>query len=150
MGEEWRAGITLAEIALAIAMLRGGMTRTGEPPAGAPPEPPPPPAAGRATGAEDAANAVRLRARLAGEEIAAGHSFPKHVVERGEFPGVTTRAEFAKLIENVIANGEARVLARDRTAYWLDGVIVIRNPNAVDGGTVFRPPDGYSYFLTLN
>jgi hypothetical protein len=40
-----------------------------------------------------------------------------------------------------------RVLNRGRTAFWHNGVIVIRNPNAADGGTAFVPSDGYDYFL---
>ncbi|WP_255825840.1 hypothetical protein [Amycolatopsis sp. GM8] len=37
-----------------------------------------------------------------------------------------------------------------RSAYWKDGTVVIRNPNAVDGGTAFRPTNGYDYFLNLH
>ncbi|MGD0706199.1 MAG: hypothetical protein ABSA02_40755 [Trebonia sp.] len=94
--------------------------------------------------------ADKAYAKRIGDEISSGHAFDKHVVERGEFPGVTTRKQFANLIEDAVMNGESRVLSRGRTAYWTDGTVVIRNPSAPDGGTTFRPPDGYDYFLGLN
>jgi len=96
--------------------------------------------------AASAANGARLSAQLAGEEIAAGHAFQKHVIDLGEFPGITTPQQFASHIEDVVINGEMRTLTNGRTAYWQDGTVVIRNPNAVDGGTAFRPQDGYTYF----
>ncbi|HEY0937898.1 MAG TPA: hypothetical protein VGD91_29670, partial [Trebonia sp.] len=76
--------------------------------------------------------------------------FDKHVVERGEFPGITTRGQFAQLLEGVVVNGESRTLNGGRTAHWSDGTLVIRNPSAPDGGTTFRPANGYDYFLGLN
>ena len=39
--------------------------------------------------------ADKAYAELIGGEISAGHAFDKHVIERGEFPGVTTREQFA-------------------------------------------------------
>lgn len=96
------------------------------------------------------ADGVRLNARLAGQEIAAGHAYQKHVVERGEFPGVRTRSEFASLVENTIVRGEMRPLSGNRLAYWHNGMVVIRNPRAGDGGTAFAPTQGYSYFLNLH
>jgi RHS repeat-associated protein len=97
-------------------------------------------------GAENALSGVRLRAQLAGEEIAGGHAFGKHVVVNGEFPGVTTRSGFAAVIEATVIDGEMRTLGGGRTAYWSNGTVVIRDPRAADGGTAFRPRDGYSYF----
>ena len=94
--------------------------------------------------------ADRAYAKRIGEEISNGHAFDKHVVERGEFPEITTREEFATLIEDAVINGESRVLNHGRTAYWSEGTVVIRNPSTPDGGTTFRPPDGYDYFLGLN
>jgi hypothetical protein len=102
-----------------------------------------------ADGAANVANGVRLRAQLAGREISGGHAFEKHVVEIGEFPGIRTRAEFADVIERVVTNGELRPLSSGRSAYWRDGVVVIRNPRAADGGTAFVPKNGYDYFLGL-
>jgi hypothetical protein len=94
--------------------------------------------------------ADRADAKLIGEQISSGHAFDKHVVERGEFPGISTRKQFAGLIVGVVMNGEPRVLNGGRTAYWSDGTLVIRNPGAPDGGTAFRPTGGYDYFLGLN
>ncbi|MGL5866613.1 MAG: RHS repeat-associated core domain-containing protein [Dermatophilaceae bacterium] len=102
-----------------------------------------------ASGADDVLNGVRLRAQLAGEEISGGHAFGKHVVQGREFAGITTRSQFASHIEDVIANGVMRPLSNGRSAYWKDGTVVIRNPNAVDGGAAFRPANGYEYFLKL-
>jgi hypothetical protein len=92
--------------------------------------------------------ARRLQAQLAAEELAGanGHAFQKHVVEQGEFPGIKTRAQFAELIESVILKGEQRGRADGTTAFWRNGVIVIRNPNSRDGGTVFAPKEGREYF----
>jgi RHS repeat-associated protein len=98
---------------------------------------------------EGAVGALRLRAQLAGREISGGHAYEKHVVRRGEFPGIHTRSEFADVIEDVVANGEMRPLSSGRSAYWRGGVVVIRNPRAADGGTAFAPKDGYAYFLGL-
>jgi hypothetical protein len=93
---------------------------------------------------------VRLNARLAGQEIAGGHAYQKHVVEQGEFPGVRTRSEFASLVENTIVQGEMRPLSGNRLGYWHNGMVVIRNPRAGDGGTAFAPRGGYSYFQNLH
>jgi RHS repeat-associated protein len=81
------------------------------------------------------------------ESISNGHAFEKHVVERGEFPGVRTRAEFAEVIDDVMMNPQqVRNLSNGRTAYWKNGVVVIKNPAAGDLGTAFVPKDGVSYF----
>jgi hypothetical protein len=89
-------------------------------------------------------------AKLIGDEVSRGHAFDKHVIEQGEFPGVTTRRQFADMIEDAVMNGESRVLSGGRTAYWSGGTVVIRNPGAADGGTAFRPTNGYDYFLGLH
>lgn len=98
-------------------------------------------------GVDDVLNGVRLRAQLTGQEISGGHAFEKHILDLGEFPGIRTRAQFASHIEDVVLNGEMRTLGGGRTAFWRDGTVVIRNPRAPDGGTVFQPTDGYDYFL---
>ncbi|PRY44751.1 hypothetical protein CLV43_102316 [Umezawaea tangerina] len=136
----------------------GTGAKVGAPAARANTTPPqgPPPAAGpnqsrqqpdRPNG--NVVDGVRLRARLAGQEIAGGHAYPKHVVERGEFRGVHSRDDFAKVVENTIVQGESRPLSNGRTAYWHDGVVVIRNPRAPDGGSAFAPTQGRQYFLNL-
>jgi hypothetical protein len=94
--------------------------------------------------------ADRAYAKLIGDEISSGHAFDKHVIERGEFPGVTTRIQFSSIIESVVKSGEGRVLGGGRTAFWSDGTVVIRNPGTPDGGTAFRPTNGYDYFLGLH
>jgi hypothetical protein len=94
--------------------------------------------------------ADKAYAKLIGDEISGGHAFDKHVIEQGEFPGVTTRRQFADMIEDTVMNGESRVLSGGRTAYWSDGTVVIRNPGAADGGTAFRPTNDYDYFLGLH
>ncbi|MBA3721681.1 MAG: hypothetical protein H0W88_04700 [Parachlamydiaceae bacterium] len=42
-----------------------------------------------------------------------------------------------------------RVLRYNRVAYWHEstGSVIIRNPKAVGGGTVFKPKNGINYFL---
>lgn len=101
--------------------------------------------------ARSVANGARLRAQLAGREIAGGHAFEKHVLQQGEFAGlgIRTREQFARHIENVISNPTAsRMLGGGRTAYWDDAssTVVIRNPRAADGGTAFQPVQGRAYF----
>ncbi|QIK84339.1 hypothetical protein [Sanguibacter sp. HDW7] len=71
------------------------------------------------------------------------------MIDKAEFPGITTRSQFASHLEDVVAHGERRSLSSGRTAYWRDGTIVIRNPKAADGGTAFRTTDGYDYFLNV-
>jgi hypothetical protein len=102
------------------------------------------------SGAEDALVGVRFKAQLTGEEIAGGHAYQKHVIEQQEFPAIANRRQFAAVIEDVVANGEMRPLSNSRSAYWKDGVVVIRNPVAADGGTAFRPTQGYIYFVNLH
>ncbi|WP_017919591.1 hypothetical protein, partial [Burkholderia gladioli] len=108
------------------------------------------------SGADSAANAassVRLNNQLAADEIANGHAFDKHVIDQNEFGGsITTQQQFANQIENILNNPSAtKQLSNGRSAYWDDasGMVVIRNPNAVDGGTAFKPTNGKSYFNNL-
>ena len=94
--------------------------------------------------------ADKAYAEQIGDKISAGHAFNKHVIERGEFPGVTTREQFASMIKDAVIKGESRTLSAGRTAYWSDGTVVIRDPRTADGGTTFRPTDGYDYFRGLH
>ncbi|MCA8031585.1 filamentous hemagglutinin N-terminal domain-containing protein [Burkholderia arboris] len=106
-----------------------------------------------ADSAANAANGVRLNNQLAAEEIATGHAFNKHVIEQNEFGGtITTPQQFSEKIENILNNPSAtKQLSNGRSAYWDDasGVVVIRNPKAVDGGTAFKPVNGKAYFNNL-
>ena len=68
--------------------------------------------------------------------------------------GIRTLTQWANHIDNVVLNAtgnNVRQLARGRTAYWDDelGIVIIRNPNAADGGTAFRPQQGRQYFDDL-
>ncbi|MBB5860250.1 hypothetical protein [Xanthomonas arboricola] len=54
----------------------------------------------------NATGSSRLNSQPIVEEIASGHAYQKHVVEKGEFTdlGVATKAQFQELIENIVAN----------------------------------------------
>lgn len=83
-----------------------------------------------------------------GTYIANGHAWEKHIIKRGEFPGVTTKEQFASLVDDIIHNSEkAGELKSGGWGYWKDGTMVIINPGNVDGGTAFRPVDGFAYFV---
>jgi filamentous hemagglutinin len=110
----------------------------------------PPPAKG------DVAAAAPDPNKGLGKAIADGHAFDKHVVEHGEFEGlgINSRDEFAEHIDGVVSNAtgaDVRTLSGGRTAFWDDasGTVVIRNPNAPDLGTAFRPTTGRVYFTGL-
>jgi hypothetical protein len=93
-------------------------------------------------------NAIRLRIQLAAQEIAGGHAFDKHKWQNT----FRTRAELADFIKNVMSNpSETRVLSNGRIAYWdkATQTVVIRTPSAIDGGTVFMPKSGKTYFDNL-
>jgi len=95
-------------------------------------------------------SASALLIKSAAEQISQGHAFGRHVVERGEFPAIRTREQFAEVIERVMSKAEyVRELSNGRTAYWRGGVVVIRNPGAPDGGTAFVPQRGLEYFRAL-
>jgi hypothetical protein len=101
--------------------------------------------------ATSVAHGARLRAQLAANEIADGHAFHKHIDEFDDL-GITNQRQFANHIEEVINHpSEVRGLSRSRTAFWDadTGTVVIRNPNAADGGTAFLPKDGKNYFDKL-
>lgn len=93
------------------------------------------------------------KARAIAERIARGHAFDVHVLEGEEFPEVETRAEFADLIFEVLANAESasRSLRRGRLAFWNDAhrMLVIVDLFSDDGGTAFRPEEGKAYFRAM-
>jgi filamentous hemagglutinin len=100
------------------------------------------------TGASSAANGVRLNVQLSSQEIAGGHAFTKHASELG----LTTRTEFAAQAESIMSHSSnVKFLSSGRTAYWDNATqsVVIRNPAAVDGGTMFKPTAGKQYFDNL-
>ncbi|WNV86182.1 hypothetical protein [Umezawaea sp. Da 62-37] len=121
----------------------------------APPQGPPPaagPNQGRQQPDRPNGNVVegeRLRAQLAGQQIAGGHAYAKHVVKQGEFRGLHTRSDLAGIVETTMLKGEARTLTNGRSAYWYKGVMVIRDPKSADGGSIYPPTLGKQYFLDL-
>uniref|UniRef100_UPI003527300E VENN motif pre-toxin domain-containing protein n=1 Tax=Xanthomonas sacchari TaxID=56458 RepID=UPI003527300E len=100
----------------------------------------------RSNGQADAASGSRLKPQLIAEEVANGHAYQKHVVERGEFIdiGVTTKKQFQDFIENIVADPTIeRRQAVDGTTYYLDystKTIVIRGRRGE--ATAFRPDVG--------
>ncbi|UYK80689.1 hemagglutinin repeat-containing protein [Xanthomonas sacchari] len=100
----------------------------------------------RSNGQADAASGSRLKPQLIAEEVANGHAYQKHVVERGEFAdiGITTRKQFQDFIENIVADPAIeRRQAVDGTTYYLDyatKTIVIRGRRGE--ATAFRPDVG--------
>ncbi|WP_271409609.1 two-partner secretion domain-containing protein [Pseudomonas sp. Q1-7] len=129
------------------AQLIAGMVGAGKPASGAKGS------STISTGAENAANAAKLRTRLAAEEIAGGHAFEKHVLIQGEFKGlgIRTREQFASHIENVMTNpSSVRYYKDGRTVYLQEstGTVVFRNPNGGEG-TAFQPKNWKEYTSTL-
>lgn len=85
-------------------------------------------------------------------KIANGHAFDKHKLNRGEFPEIRTRQQFQDHARSVMDNPTAaRDLSGGRKAYWHQesGTVVITNPKAADGGTMFQPTQGIEYFNGL-
>ena len=91
--------------------------------------------------------------RQIAQQIANGHAFEKHVLQRGEFAGLGIRTvdQFSAHIEAVMDKGLKKQLQRNRTAYWDESTrtVVIRDANSVDGGTAFQPIRGKDYFDDL-
>lgn len=97
-------------------------------------------------GAESLNAAIKLNRKLAAQEIAGGHAFTKHAEEFG----FKTREQMASHIENIMTNPTmTRPLSNERMAFWdnASGAVVIKNPKASDGGTMFVPKNGIEYFI---
>ncbi|QEU05347.1 hypothetical protein [Pseudomonas oryzihabitans] len=98
------------------------------------------------SGAESAINQGRLNSQLLAEEVASGHAFQKHVVERQEFAdlGISTKSQFQSFVEGIVSNPAIeRRQAVDGTVYYLDDstkTIVIRGQRGE--ATAFRPDKG--------
>jgi len=94
-----------------------------------------------------------LKNYLMAEEIGGGHALEKHIVINKEYPDwIRTRKQLVQHIEFVLNNStDIKMLQKSRVAYWHEpsGTVVIRNPHAVDGGTVFQPREGKAYFDRL-
>jgi len=98
----------------------------------------------------DAQHRPQTSALTAGQRIANGHAFAKH----GHASGFATQAQMADQIDHIIHSASpsnVKHLLRGRTAYWDErtGMVVIVDPNAVDGGTSFKPDRGRRYFEAL-
>lgn len=107
------------------------------------------------SGAENAANASKLNTQLSAQEIANGHAFEKHVLQRGEFDtlGIRTRAQFEQHVENVINNPTDVRYYNDGRVVYLDSTtrtVVIRNPGKGES-TAFRPDydNGWDKYIKL-
>lgn len=101
-----------------------------------------PAARSAATVARPALTPAQVDAIIA-RNIAHGHAFTKHVLDGGEFPGITTQAGFAARILQVmqkatLERGGTKALSDGGTAFHHAGTTVIHNPAAVDSGTAFR------------
>jgi hypothetical protein len=84
------------------------------------------------------------------QRIAYGHAWDQH---RDQFPGMT-RDDLANLIHDMmtgnpktdpdlyVGSGE-----RNTTVMYRDGILVIHDPNTRDGGTIFKPDNGFKDFL---
>ncbi|MCB0334830.1 MAG: hypothetical protein KDD62_00950 [Bdellovibrionales bacterium] len=83
------------------------------------------------------------------KKIANGHAYDKHVLEKGEFPEISSPDEFEHLIKNVMESKDNKPLSNGRHAYWKDDTVVIADPNHIDGGTAFRPSAGKIYYDNL-
>ncbi len=97
------------------------------------------------------ANAIKARDECGCDpfKIANGHAYDKHVLFKGEFPGIRTRQQFLEVITEAILQGERKSgLERGRSGFWLDGVLVVCDPNHPDEGTAFAPDEGRTYFDT--
>jgi hypothetical protein len=106
------------------------------------------------TGATNVNNGIRLNHQLAAEQIAGGHGFEKHVISQGEFAGlgIRTRQHYQDHIENVLNNPSSVRYALDGRSFHLQestGTVVVRNPNARDGGTAFQPQNWNDYVSQL-
>lgn len=76
-------------------------------------------------------------------DIANGHAYDKHILNKNEFPGYEfrTRSQFADFIDSIISKPTQSGQLTGGRAYYYDAgsdAIVITNPKAPDGGTVFR------------
>jgi hypothetical protein len=98
------------------------------------------------SGAESAINQGRLNSQLLAEEVASGHAYQKHVIERREFAdlGISTKNQFQDFIEKIVSDPAIdRRQSVDGTMYYLDNstkTIVIRGQRGE--ATAFRPDQG--------
>ena len=90
--------------------------------------------------ATSSVNGVKLNNQLTSQAITDGHAFGKHIGEFSDL-GIATEKQFQSHVENVINNATNKGPLSNGRSYFYDAnsnTIVIKNPNAVDGGTAFR------------
>ncbi len=103
--------------------------------------------------ASSAATQPLLRNQLIAEQIASGHALEKHVVSRGEFPGwIRTKAQLKQHVEHVLNDSLTRQISigggKTLHIHEPTHTVVLHNPNASDGGTVFQPLKSIAEFLS--
>ncbi len=91
-------------------------------------------------------NPQALASRLANNM----HSYPKH---QGNLNGITSQVEYEQTIAATLESSTTAMragLVNGRTA-WLgnNGMVIISNPLARNGGTAFFPKNAFDYFLGL-
>jgi filamentous hemagglutinin len=106
------------------------------------------------TSTKNVVNKDKLKSQLISEQISKGHAFEKHVLHQGEFPQwIRTKSQLRNHIEKVMSdkNSITKKLSQSRTAYVHEstGTVVIHNPKAIDGGTVFQPESLKEYMKVL-
>ena len=83
-----------------------------------------------------------LKRKLIAERIGNGHAYWKHVVKKGEFPGIASPAQLVTEVQKILDNAsEVKQLKGGRIGFWdaKTETVVIYDPNSSDLGTVFRP-----------
>ncbi|GCA97384.1 MULTISPECIES: hypothetical protein [Mycolicibacterium] len=110
-----------------------------DPPPPSPGQPQPPGGWSRDPAMEDA------------QRIAYGHAWEKHL---SDWKGMT-QEQLAERVHDMLT-GDPRtdpslhvgaIPGRSSTAIYKDGILVIHDPMTGDGGTVYRPTDGFNEFL---
>jgi len=99
-------------------------------------------------------NQIQLRNQLIAEQISKGHAFEKHILHQGEFPGwIRTHKQLQIHIETILNSNNTKKLyiGKERTVYCNKDshTVIIHNPHAADGGTVFQPPTSIEKFLEM-
>ncbi len=65
---------------------------------------------------------------------------------------MSSQGEFQELVQNAMDNAtESKSLEGRRYAYWDQSTdtVVITDPSNPDGGTAFKPTNGYAYYKGL-
>lgn len=87
------------------------------------------------------------------QRIAYGHAWSKHLAD---WKGMT-QDQLAEVVHDMMTGDPradpglnvAAIPGRSSTAIYKDGIVVIHDPLTGDGGTVYRPTNGFDEFLRL-